>query len=138
MNQTLTELHAISLTGFSSPPEQAESSGAEETEEQPAVLAAMGDQIAAAKAADAAVDSLKENSTYNPRRMRPKRCAGHLSKRQSSILHRPIWLYFTTSTTALSTVMTGSPHHAPHLAMYRSNTRLHLITAGAAVSVNQT
>ncbi len=55
---------------------QAESSGAEEAApEQMPVLAASGEQIAAAKAADAAVDSLKENSTYNPRRMRPKRCA---------------------------------------------------------------
>jgi hypothetical protein len=73
------------LTDFSSPAVQAESSGAQkETEEQPAVLASTGDQIAAAKAADAAVDSLKENSTYNPRRMRPKRCAGQPSACQKT------------------------------------------------------
>ncbi|BDA45298.1 probable quinolone resistance protein NorA at N-terminal half [Coccomyxa sp. Obi] len=53
---------------------QAETSGAEEAaKEQPPDLAVSGQQITAVKVADAAVDSLKENSTYNPRRMRPKR-----------------------------------------------------------------
>lgn len=64
------------------PKMQAESSGAEEAaEQQPSpVLAAVSEQTAAGKAADTAVEALKENSTYNPRRMRPKRSADFLER----------------------------------------------------------